>query len=121
MNNLRRWVGSLPVRGKLMLLATFSSGVALLLAGIVLTVTDYQSNRRALVQRLQVQAEIAARNSSAALAFDDSQAAVHTLEALSADPAIVAAESLRLNGSLLAKHGQPMSEDARKFPSVGVA
>jgi two-component system sensor histidine kinase/response regulator len=121
MNNLRRWVGSLPVRGKLMLLATFSSGVALLLAGIVLTVTDYQSNRRALVQRLQVQAEIAARNSSAALAFDDSQAAVHTLEALSADPAIVAAEILRLNGTLLAKHGQPMSEDARKFPSVGVA
>jgi len=43
-----------------MLLASFASGMALILAGIVLTLTDYQSNRRALVQRLQVQAEIGA-------------------------------------------------------------
>src|SRR3984893_5805767 len=121
MKRLKRWLGSLPVRGKLMLLASFASGVALLLAGIVLTFTDYQSNRRALVQRLQVQAEIAARNSSAAVAFDDPQVAAHTLEALSADPAIIAAEILRKDGTLLAKNGRPMSEEARKFPSIGVA
>jgi hypothetical protein len=85
-----------------MLLASFASGVALLLAGIVLTMTDYHSNHRSLLQRLQVQAEIAARNSSAAVAFDDPQAAAHTLEALSADGAIVAAEILRKDGTLLA-------------------
>jgi two-component system sensor histidine kinase/response regulator len=121
MNGLQRWLGSLPVRGKLMLLASFASGVALLLAGVVLTFTDYQSNWGSLVQRLQVQAEIAARNSSAAVAFDDPQAASRTLEALSADPAIVAAEILRKDGTLLAKSGRAMNEEARKFAEVGVA
>jgi two-component system sensor histidine kinase/response regulator len=121
MNSLKRWLGSLPVRAKLMLLASFASGMALLLAGIVLTLADYHSNRRALVQRLQIQAEITARNSSAAVAFDDPQAATHTLDALSADRAIVAAEILRKDGTLLAKHGLAVSEAARPFPDVGGA
>jgi len=69
MKRFKHWLGALPVRTKLMLLASFASGMALILAGIVLTLTDYQSNRRALVQRLQVQAEIGARNSSAAGRF----------------------------------------------------
>lgn len=92
---LRSWLESLPIRGKLMLLASFASGIALLLAGVVLTIADYQSGRSALLQRLQTQAEITARNSSAALAFDDAEAALHTLEALSADTAIEAVEILR--------------------------
>jgi signal transduction histidine kinase/DNA-binding response OmpR family regulator/HPt (histidine-containing phosphotransfer) domain-containing protein len=121
MKKLKTWLGSLPVRAKLMLLASFASGMALLLAGIVLMLADYHSNRRALMQRLQVQAEITARNSSAAVAFDDPQTAANTLEALSADGAIVAAEILRKDGTLLAQHGQPMDEEARKFPQVGVA
>src|SRR5258708_34209722 len=104
-----------------MLLECCASGVAWLVAGIVLTLADYYSNRDALVQRLQVQAEITARNSTAAVAFDDTQAATHTLEALSADRAIIAAEILRKDGTLLAKHGRVMSEEARKFPNVGVA
>jgi len=53
MKRFKHWLGALPVRTKLMLLASFASGMALILAGIVLTLTDYQSNRRALVQRLQ--------------------------------------------------------------------
>ena len=62
MKRFEHWLGALPVRTKLMLLASLASGMALILAGIVLTLTDYQANRRALVQRLQVQAEIGARN-----------------------------------------------------------
>jgi len=104
-----------------MLLASFASGVALLVAGIVLTLADYYSDRVALVQRLQVQAEITARNSSAAVAFDDPQAAIHTLEALSADRAIVAAEILRKDGTLLATHGRAMSEVAREFHGAGLS
>ena len=34
MNRLKRWLGSLPVRGKLMLLASFASGVALLVYAV---------------------------------------------------------------------------------------
>ena len=116
MKRFKHWLGALPVRTKLMLLASFASGMALILAGIVLTLTDYQSNRRALVQRLQVQAEIGARNSSAAVAFDDAKAATQTLEALSADRAILAAEILRKDGTLLAKYGQAMSDAAQNYP-----
>jgi len=121
MNVLKRWLGSVPIRGKLMLFSSLTSGMALLLAGIVLTVADYHSGRRALIQRLQTQAEITARNSSAAVAFDDAQAATHTLEALSADRAIVSAEILRMDGTLLARHGRDMDETARQFPSIGEA
>ena len=120
MNRLKRWLGSLPIRGKLMLLASFASGMALLMAGIVLALADYQTNRRALVQRLQVQAEITARNSSAAVAFDDPEAATHTLEALEADRAIVAAEILRKDGTLLAKHGLILGEEVGWLANVGI-
>jgi two-component system sensor histidine kinase/response regulator len=118
MKAIRDWIGTLPIRAKLMLLASFASGVALLLAGMVLTLADYHANRHALVQRLQLQSEITARNSSAAVTFDDTQVATTTLEALSADHAIVAAEILRADGTVLAKYSRMISKDARTFPNV---
>jgi signal transduction histidine kinase/DNA-binding response OmpR family regulator/HPt (histidine-containing phosphotransfer) domain-containing protein len=81
---------------------------------------DYHSNRRALVDRLQVQSEITARNSSAAVTFDDPQVATTTLEALSADHAIVAAEILREDGTVLATYGRTMNNQTRNDRSVGV-
>jgi two-component system, sensor histidine kinase and response regulator len=119
MKKLDRWLGSLPIRAKLMLFAGVTSGLALLLAGIALTVADYHSGKRALIHRLQTQSEITARNSSAAVAFDDSQAALRTLQALSADRAIVGAEILRKDGTVLAKHGRTMSDGERGFPEIG--
>src|SRR5438270_117203 len=119
MKRFEHWLGTLPIRTKLMLLASLASGMALILAGLVLTLTDYQSNRRALVQRLQVQAEIGARNSSAAVAFDDANAATQTLEALSADRAILAAEILRRDGTLLARYGQAMGDATQNYPRGG--
>jgi signal transduction histidine kinase/ActR/RegA family two-component response regulator len=119
MNVLQRRLGSLPIRGKLMLLASLASGLALLAAGIVLMFVDYHAGRRALLHRLQTQAEITASNSSAALAFNDAEVATRTLEALSADRAIVASEILREDGTLLAQYGRVMDIEARKFPKVG--
>jgi two-component system, sensor histidine kinase and response regulator len=121
MNAMNRWLGSLPIRAKLMLLASFACGVALLLAGIVLMLADYHSNRRALVERLQVQSEITARNSAAAVTFDDPQVATTTLQALSADHAIAAAEILRENGTVLATYTRTMSDKARNGRILGVA
>lgn len=121
MKNFERWLGSLPIRAKLMLFAGLACSMALLLAGIVLTLVDCHSGRLALLERLQTQAEITARNSSAALAFDDNEAATHTLEALSADSAIVAAEILRKDGTILAQHGRAMDDVARRYPQIGEA
>lgn len=118
MSSLRRQLGSLPVRGKLMVLATLASTMALLAAGVVLSIVDYQSGKRALVQRLHTQAEITARNSAAALAFDDPASAAATIEALSADSAIVAAEIVRLDGTVLGSYGRAMDDAARKLPTI---
>jgi two-component system, sensor histidine kinase and response regulator len=101
----KAWFEQLPIRGKLTLLASLSSGVALLLAGIVLAIADYRSDRQELLHRLETQAQITARDSAAALVFDDDQAAKVSLSALSADPAFVAGVIRRTDGSILAQHG----------------
>ena len=119
MNRIQRWLGSLPIRAKLMLFTSLACSIALLLAGVVLTIVDYRTGRLALLERLQTQAEITARSSSGALMFDDAQFAAHTLEALSADRAIVAAEILREDGTLLARYGRAMDDVARRFPKIG--
>jgi signal transduction histidine kinase/DNA-binding response OmpR family regulator len=104
MSSFKRRLGSLPVRSKLMLLATLASAMALVTAAVVLGFADYQSGRRALLQRLQIQAEITAANSAAAVAFDDAEAAMLTLEALRPDGAIMAAEVLREDATVLARY-----------------
>ena len=111
MNSLRKRLGSLAIRGKLLLLASLASAMALIAAGIVLSIVDYQSGRRALVQRLQMQAEIVAKTSSGALAFDDADAATRTLRALSVDAAILSAKVLRADGSVLAEREREIYED----------
>jgi signal transduction histidine kinase/DNA-binding response OmpR family regulator len=117
------WFESLPIRAKLTLLASLSSGLALVIAGVVLSIVDYHSGKQSLIRRLQTQAEITALNSSAAVAFDDAEAATRTLEALSVDAAIQAAEIRRPDGSALARFrrassatdGQSGSVDAQGF------
>jgi signal transduction histidine kinase/CheY-like chemotaxis protein len=112
MISLRRWLGSRPIRTKLTALTSFSSALALVLAGIVLSVIDYRSGRHALVQRLEVMAQTTAINAGAAIAFNDADVAEVTLAALMADHAVIAAEVLRANGSVLAKRGRvPGSDD----------
>ncbi|MET0661426.1 MAG: response regulator [Steroidobacteraceae bacterium] len=105
MHSCKRWLGSLPIRGKLMLLSSFASGAALMLAGTIMGVADYRSDEQALAHRLQTQAEITASNSAAAVAFDDADAATTMLKALSADRAIIGADILRRDGTLLAEYG----------------
>jgi signal transduction histidine kinase/DNA-binding response OmpR family regulator len=103
MNAFERIFERLPVRGKLILMATVASTFALLVQGLVVTIGGHQIGRLQLTHRLQTQAEITARNSAAAVAFDDMAAASNTLAALQADRAIVAAQILRKDKSVLAE------------------
>lgn len=113
MNTFQAWFEHLPIRGKLTLLASLSSGVALLLAGLVLAIADYRADQNDLLRRLETQAQIAAQDSAAAVAFDDVEAAKHSLSALSADTAFVAAAIRRVDGSVLALYGPDPSANAR--------
>ena len=94
---------SLRIRTQLMLVITVTICLALLTAGSVIAVTTYHSAHSALTNRLQTQARITALNSSAAVSFDDPDAAARTLRGLEADPAIVEADLLRSDGSMLAR------------------
>jgi signal transduction histidine kinase/DNA-binding response OmpR family regulator len=95
----------LRIRTALMLLMGFATGMALLIAALAIAVSDYRSGDAALVRRLQTQADIAAFHISAAVAFDDADSATRILQGLNADRAILAAEVLRQDGSVLARAG----------------
>jgi signal transduction histidine kinase/CheY-like chemotaxis protein/HPt (histidine-containing phosphotransfer) domain-containing protein len=101
---MNAWFDSLKIRTRLMLLACAAVGIALLIAGAALAVTEYVAWHRSFHERLQLQADIAAKNTAAAIAFDDQKIAEQNLEALGADHAIVAAEILRTDGTQLARH-----------------
>jgi len=98
-----------------MLLASFASAWRSSWGASCLPSPTTNQNRRALVQRLQVQAEIGARTPRR-LSLLIPKAATQTLEALSADRAILAAEILLKTGTLLAKYGQAMSDAAQNYP-----
>jgi two-component system, sensor histidine kinase and response regulator len=100
-------IASLPIRWKLMLLACLSSGVALVISGGIHAVNDYTSGKHRLLRRLQTQTEVMALNSAAAVAFDDAQAAGHTLDALRADSAVVHAAIVRADGSTFVSRNFP--------------
>ncbi|MDY6948823.1 MAG: CHASE sensor domain-containing protein, partial [Pseudomonadota bacterium] len=104
MNAVKRWFERLPIGGKLTMLASLVSGLALLISGLLLTITDYSADQHEMQQRLQTQAQITARDSEAAVAFDDRDAATRSLSALSADQAIVAAETRHSDGQVLARY-----------------
>jgi two-component system, sensor histidine kinase and response regulator len=99
------WLLSLRIRAQLMLVITVAISVALLMAGGVVAVTSTRAAHAGLTSRLQTQARVTALNSSAAVSFDDGDAAARTLKGLEADPAILQAEVLRPDGSLLARAG----------------
>jgi two-component system, sensor histidine kinase and response regulator len=99
---LKAWFASLPIRGKLMLLASLSSVTALVIAAGIIAITDYRAGKHALVHRLQTQASVVALGTAAAVAFDDHEAAERALDALAADKAIIDAEVLHASGKRLA-------------------
>ncbi|MBL8270344.1 response regulator [Steroidobacter sp.] len=109
MNAVKRWFERLPIGGKLTMLASLVSGLALLIAGLVLTIADYRTDQQEMWRRLHTQAQIVARDSEAAVAFDDHEAATRSLSALSADSAIVAAEIRHADGNVLAHHGRDVT------------
>jgi two-component system sensor histidine kinase/response regulator len=100
---VKRWLNSLPIRTKLLLLVSLASALALVTGGAILGYYNYEGGRLALVHRLQSEADIAAVNSTASLTFDDQEAAIHTLDALSADHAISAAGIYHDDGNELVR------------------
>lgn len=93
-----------PINQKLVITTMITTITALVVAGAGIIVSDMVLFRQYLRRDLVALARIVADNSTAALAFDDSQAASETLTTLRAKPAVVGACIYRLNASVLASY-----------------
>jgi two-component system, sensor histidine kinase and response regulator len=94
-----------PIRAKLMLLASVAGIVALAISGGINAYSEYHTGSNALTQRLQMHADMAALNGAAALAFNDTEAAVKVLDALRVDAAVTGASIAHKDGTQLAAWG----------------
>ncbi|MGZ8196798.1 MAG: ATP-binding protein [Burkholderiales bacterium] len=88
------------IRGKLLLLITAVTFLALFVSGMSLLVYEARTYHERWVSDLKTQAEILGSSTSAALAFDDKHTAAQNLELLRTRPAILAAAIYREDGVL---------------------
>lgn len=88
-------------------LSLISVGIALLIAGALLTSFQYYSLRDSLRRDLQVQARIIGDNAQAALTFEDARAAGEILSSLKTSDTVSAA-------AILDRHGAPFAQFARE-------
>jgi methyl-accepting chemotaxis protein len=102
---MSRWLASVPIRAKLMILASLVGIVALVICSGINAYRDYHTGRSALFQRLQMHADMVALNSAAALAFNDAEAADKLLNALKVDPAVTGASIVRKDGTQFLRWG----------------
>jgi PAS domain S-box-containing protein len=108
----------IPIRQKLMLVTMMTTGVAVLLAAAGIIASDTYFFRRSLQRDLSTLSDIIGDTSTAALAFNDSQAATETLAALRARPHLATACIYRNDGTVLAKYLRP-DRVASDCPALG--
>ncbi len=94
----------LPIRHKLTTIIMLTSGVAILLACAAFVLYDLAAFRRAMTRDLSTVAEIIGQNSTAALAFNDPNAATQVLAALRAKPNVISACTYAWNGEVFARY-----------------
>ena len=97
-------INSLSIKSKLTALIMATSGVAVLMACIIFIVQDIVSKSRSMKEDLTVQAEMFGSSSTAAVSFEDEEAASETLASLKADPDVVAACIYTKEGTLLGSY-----------------
>ncbi|GJM20763.1 MAG: hypothetical protein DHS20C15_06780 [Planctomycetota bacterium] len=92
------------LRSKLILVTMVTAGVALLTATIALIFFDQEDYRSGLVENLEVMAEATATNGGSSIVFMDTHQAEVTLDALKANPRIVAGAFYDKTGDVFATY-----------------
>ncbi len=103
-------LANVPIQRKLRYAMLLTSSLALLLACAVFLTVEYVGYRRNLVQTMTTLAQIMADNSTASLAFNDSEVAGQMLRALEAEPQVVTAILYRTDGTVLASYRNPAAD-----------
>lgn len=93
-----------------------TSAIVLILTSAAFTLYEVMSFKQALVRNASVLARIIAENSSAALAFENSQEATAVLSALKSEPEIVGAKLYDRKGALFAHY--PATIQSALLPDI---
>jgi signal transduction histidine kinase/ActR/RegA family two-component response regulator/uncharacterized membrane protein affecting hemolysin expression len=100
-----------PIQKQLMTVIVLTSAAVLTLTWAVFISYELYNLRRAVVLQFSTLSAVTARNSTAALAFDDAQDAAETLTALSVERRIVVAALYDRAGSVFARYPQTATDD----------
>ncbi len=123
-------LNNMPVKRRIMLSILATCTIVLMLACVALAVFEIFSFRQTLVRDLTVLADVLSRNTRAALAFQDEDAAQKTLLALESEPQVVAACLYTDQGTVFASYtpdGKPArwpvhpSADGHRFDQNGLS
>ncbi|MBN1931850.1 MAG: HAMP domain-containing protein [Desulfobacterales bacterium] len=95
---------NISIKQKLTIIIMLTSIIVLFLACASFVINDLLTFRQTMVENLTTLAEVIGSNSTAALTFNDQKAAEETLEALKADPNVIAAQIYTRAGQLFAKY-----------------
>src|SRR5436190_12548558 len=106
----------LPIKRKVMAVIMMTSFSVLLLTAAAFVVADSFSYRQTIVRELSIHAAIISDSSSAALIFQDEEAAQQNLRAVRAEPHIVAAALYDDQGVIFVRY--PVSTPTNAFPSA---
>jgi signal transduction histidine kinase len=107
-----RFLQNLPIRRKLTVVILVVCAVVLLLACVVLATFELIEFRQAIVRDSTVMADVLGKNTRAAVAFQDEDAATEFLAALQSAPHVVAATLYTQDGKLFARYSRQAREVA---------
>ncbi|MDB5324410.1 MAG: luxQ 3 [Phycisphaerales bacterium] len=112
---------NLSIKRKLIVLAMFSSGMALLVACTMFLIFDVIMCREEMIKSLRMHAAIVGQNSLAALSFNEENDARQTLTSLRVDKHVVDACIFRTDGKVFATYGRDGAEAVvpAAAPAVG--
>ena len=106
LHSVRSTFYNASIKGKLLFVILVTTGTALLSSYGILILNDLYLLRQASVRELSIQANIIGANSTAALAFQDTNVAQEILEGLRFHPDITQALIFDRTGAVFAQYGQ---------------
>ena len=104
---IRTVVRDISFKYRLILIMMLTSGIALVMTAAAFLVNDLQEFRTGERQKMTALAEMIARNTKAAVMFNDDKAAKDTLAGLSSNPHVISAHVVMSGGSVLATYRGP--------------
>ena len=111
------------IKRKLTLIIMLTSSIALVLASVAFLAYDWYYSRHALLNQMETLVDIVAKNSIAALTFDDPRVAQETLQGLDAEPRIISACLYTIDNRVFSKYHResqafqppPPENDSHRF------